>query len=131
MTGQNAPSPYIQTLTCTAKPLPVTDPPRCPLLTAAFVAALSYLADTASAAAADTPAAALVTTEAQATAGDPAAQFRLGTFYYIGLGAEQDWAVAVQWLRKAAGQGDAEAQCELGMIYQIGGDGVVQDIPRP
>jgi len=36
------------------------------------------------------------------------AQYILGTMYYDGLGAPQDYAEAAKWIRKAAGQGDAE-----------------------
>lgn len=77
--------------------------------------------------AAEAPPANILEIQSKAAAGNAAAQFRLGTLYYMGLGEQQDWAIAVDWLRKAAQQGNAEAECELGMIYQIGSDGVVQD----
>lgn len=77
--------------------------------------------------AAEAPPASILEIQSNAAAGNAAAQFKLGTLYYMGLGEQQDWAVAVDWLRKSAQQGNADAQCELGMIYQIGSDGVVQD----
>ena len=42
------------------------------------------------------------------------AQYSLGYAYYHGEGVPQDHEGAVAWYRKAAGQGDADAQCQLG-----------------
>ena len=41
-------------------------------------------------------------------------------------GVKQDHAEAVRWYRKAAEQGDADAQCMLGVAYE-NGRGVKQD----
>ena len=47
--------------------------------------------------------------------------------YYNGQGVRQDYTQAVQWYRKAAEQGDAEAQYNLGLMYYKG-EGVRQDL---
>ncbi len=41
-------------------------------------------------------------------------------------GVEQDYAAAVEWYRRAAKQGDAIAQNNLGLMYALGDD-IVQD----
>ena len=46
--------------------------------------------------------------------------------YSKGKGVPQDYAEAVKWLRKAADQGVADAQFNLGLLY-LGGDGVNQN----
>ena len=46
--------------------------------------------------------------------------------YDNGEGVRQDKSEAVRWYRKAAEQGNANAQCNLGMAYQSG-EGVRQD----
>ena len=46
--------------------------------------------------------------------------------YANGQGVPQDYAEAVKWYRKAAEQGDAVAQYNLGVMYKKG-DGVPQD----
>ena len=46
--------------------------------------------------------------------------------YYKGEGVPQDYKEAVKWWRKAAEQGDAEAQSNLGEMYYKG-EGVPQD----
>ena len=46
--------------------------------------------------------------------------------YVEGQGVRQDDAQAVQWYRKAAEQGDAKAQSNLGLMY-YNGQGVRQD----
>ena len=46
--------------------------------------------------------------------------------YDTGVGVAQDAAEAVRWFRLAAEQGDALAQCFLGVMYATGG-GVPQD----
>ena len=43
-----------------------------------------------------------------------------------GLGVKEDYAEAVKWYRKAAEQGQAEAQFTLGLFYYCG-NGVKQD----
>ena len=46
--------------------------------------------------------------------------------YYTGQGAHQDYAEALRWYRKAAEQGYAKAQYNLGLMY-ANGHGVHQD----
>ena len=46
--------------------------------------------------------------------------------YYYGYGVKQDYAEAVKWYRKAAEQGNAYAQFNLGNAY-YNGNGVEQD----
>jgi hypothetical protein len=46
--------------------------------------------------------------------------------YDNGLGVIQDYAEAVYWYRKAAEQGDASAQTNLGFMYE-NGRGLLQD----
>lgn len=58
--------------------------------------------------------------EAQAQAGDATAAFNLGTLDYVGLGVVQDYIGAAAWLKQSASEGDAEAACELGFLYQTG-----------
>ena len=40
--------------------------------------------------------------------------------YYYGLGVPQDYTKAVSWYRRAAEQGNAEVQLDLGFMYDIG-----------
>ena len=74
-----------------------------------------------STAAADAPTAEkidLVQLQAQAEAGDVAAQFRLGTLYESGeQGLTQDNQQALRWLLKAAEKGYAPAQTSVGSLY--------------
>lgn len=51
--------------------------------------------------------------------GDPDAACRLGDCYYEGRGVEQDYAAAVKWYQKAAGE-NAEAQYRLAVCYSAG-----------
>ena len=46
--------------------------------------------------------------------------------YYSGQGVRQDYTEAFRWFRKAADQGYAEAQYNLGLMY-ANGHGVHQD----
>ena len=46
--------------------------------------------------------------------------------YYNGNGVPQDYGAAVRWYRKAADQGFAKAQTNLGLTYSRG-QGVTQD----
>ncbi|HZX32188.1 MAG TPA: tetratricopeptide repeat protein, partial [Rhodocyclaceae bacterium] len=62
-----------------------------------------------------------------AEAGDPAAQFALGSMYYQGIGVEANLAQAMDWWRKAAEAGNLDAQLELGHFYWRGLDGVQRD----
>ena len=50
----------------------------------------------------------------------PAAQYNLGTMYRKGDGVKQDYKEAVEWYRKAAEQGLANAQYNLGLMYAKG-----------
>jgi TPR repeat protein len=46
--------------------------------------------------------------------------------YYHGNGVVQDIGKAIHWFHVAAGQGDMDAQCNLGFMYGKG-SGVIQD----
>jgi localization factor PodJL len=63
---------------------------------------------------------ALAAIRALATAGDPAAQFELGSRYSDGRGVGRDAKAAAQWFQKAAEQGLAPAQYRLGSLYEKG-----------
>ncbi len=58
--------------------------------------------------------------------GDPAAQYKLGVMYGLGLGVAQDYAEALRWYQRAARAGDARSQSNLGFMYGTG-RGVPQD----
>ncbi len=48
--------------------------------------------------------------------------------YELGKGGlAQDAAMAVSWYRKAAEQGDADGQNDLGRMYELGKGGLAQD----
>ena len=47
--------------------------------------------------------------------------------YHNGLGVPQDYKQAIVWFTKAAEQGHAVAQYNLGVMYHNGGEGVPQD----
>ncbi|MGB5580334.1 MAG: tetratricopeptide repeat protein, partial [Woeseia sp.] len=55
-----------------------------------------------------------------ADAGDPRAQFGLGTMYASGFGVALDDAQAFHWLGLAAEQGNVQAQYQLGVMHQNG-----------
>ncbi len=57
---------------------------------------------------------------------EPAEQFKLAQRYFKGEGLSKDYAQAVKWLRKAAEQGFAIAQTDLGAMY-ANGQGVSKD----
>jgi TPR repeat protein len=61
--------------------------------------------------------------------GAPVAQVELATRYLDGKEVLQNFAIAAQWLQKAADQGDAAAQNGLGKLYHAG-FGVERDVPR-
>ena len=66
-------------------------------------------------------------TKAKAEAGDAEAQSSLSIICHEGFdGVEQDYAEAAKWCRKAAEQGDAPAQYNLGTMYG-NGEGVPED----
>ena len=48
--------------------------------------------------------------------GSPEAQTDLGLLYAKGFGVEKDYATAMQWFQRAAGQGSPRAQYYIGMI---------------
>ena len=56
----------------------------------------------------------------RAVGDDQNAAFQLGTLYYAGIGVAQDYLAAVKWLTKSAKAGNADAACELGMLYESG-----------
>jgi uncharacterized protein len=58
--------------------------------------------------------------EPLARAGDPVAQSRLGTLYYPGHGVRESDVQALAWFERAARQGLAEAQFNLGNMYAYG-----------
>ncbi|HEX4136171.1 MAG TPA: tetratricopeptide repeat protein [Bryobacteraceae bacterium] len=58
--------------------------------------------------------------------GNPAAQLYLCSLYVDGA-VPHDFKEAVKWCRSVAEQGQAQAQIQLGTIYEAGGDGVQAD----
>ena len=52
--------------------------------------------------------------------GQPQAQTDLGLLYAKGFGVEKDYATAMQWFQRAAGQGSPRAQYYIGMMYERG-----------
>ncbi|MFK8284951.1 hypothetical protein ACI75W_09130, partial [Capnocytophaga canis] len=53
-----------------------------------------------------------------ANKGHSGAQYDLGSMYYYGDGVPQDYYEAVKWYRKAAEQGNASGQNNLGLMYE-------------
>ena len=49
--------------------------------------------------------------------GDPRAQNMIGLMYLRGQGVAQSQRIASEWLRRAAMQGNADAQFHLGILY--------------
>jgi len=66
---------------------------------------------------------ALAAASVRATSGDVVAQFSLGALLYYG---GTDLPLAVDWFRKAAAQGYADAEFQMGQLYDFG-FGVGQD----
>jgi TPR repeat protein len=64
---------------------------------------------------------------AAAEAGDKKVQSYLGVMYDTGKGVSQDQKQAVHWFTKAAEQGLADAQNNLGVIYIWNGNGAIKD----
>lgn len=64
---------------------------------------------------------------AKANAGNPDAEFLLGTKYELGAQVNKDPAQAAIWYRKAAEKGDVRAQHSLGVLYELG-NGVQADV---
>jgi len=58
---------------------------------------------------------------AKANGGDAAAQVMVGESYQGGKGIPQDYALAVEWYRKAADKGDIAAEMHLAALYRDGG----------
>ena len=58
--------------------------------------------------------------EPLARAGNPIAQLRYGLLHYHGHGVRENDAQALQWFERAARQGLAEAQFNLGNMYAYG-----------
>ena len=54
-----------------------------------------------------------------AVAGDPQAQHNIGYLYEEGLGVTQQYDVAMDWYRRAADGGLAEANHNLGMMLSL------------
>ncbi|NTV99504.1 MAG: sel1 repeat family protein [Chlorobiaceae bacterium] len=63
----------------------------------------------------------------EARKGNPAAQNKVGAYYQIGIGTDQNNTEAARWFRAAAEQEYAEAQFNLAEMYEEG-KGVVQDM---
>ena len=55
------------------------------------------------------------------------AQYKLGHYYYYGIGINSDLSEAVKWWCKAAEQGYANAQCSLGYCLYMG-KGITQNL---
>src|SRR5436305_1232433 len=53
-------------------------------------------------------------------AGEKEDFFKLGLAYWLGLGVPPDHVEAARWFRKAADQGNAFAQFNLGLMYGSG-----------
>ena len=53
----------------------------------------------------------------------------MGDRYFYGRGVEQDYAKAMEWYRKAADRGLADAEYSVGVLYENGW-GVTKDIDR-
>lgn len=54
--------------------------------------------------------------------GNPVAQRKMGLLHYFGNGVKEDERKAVEYLRKAAAQGDADAMYHLAVAYTFGND---------
>jgi TPR repeat protein len=66
---------------------------------------------------------------AEAT-GNASAQTTVGMLHEAGIGTPEDPAAAARWYRRAADQGDADAQHRLGIFYGVGRGGVSKDPER-
>ena len=65
-----------------------------------------------------------------AEAGNAEAQRGLGILYDNGLAVARDKNQAVDWYRKAAAQGDAQAEYRLGMKFVMGNGVLPHDVSR-
>lgn len=52
--------------------------------------------------------------------GDPVAQNYIGITHYLGLGKDRNHKVAMQWFEKSAVSGYADAEYNLGVMYENG-----------
>ena len=59
--------------------------------------------------------------------GNAKAQYGLGKCYFRGEGLQRNYSAAVVWFRRAAEQGLADAQNDLGVMY-ADGKGVPKDL---
>ncbi|WP_179141833.1 tetratricopeptide repeat protein [Salibaculum halophilum] len=66
---------------------------------------------------------------AEAT-GNAATQQMVGALHEAGIGTPEDYAAAARWYRRAADQGDADAQHRLGIFYGVGRGEVSKDPER-
>lgn len=62
--------------------------------------------------------------------GDAVAQYKLGEMYRHGAGVPKDAVKAVEWYQKSAAQGYAEAQLELGDMYESNNYGYDKGVPK-
>ena len=62
----------------------------------------------------------------EGAAAGPGSSLEMGEMYYFGEGREQNLTEAAKWFRKAAAEGDADAENYLGDLYYYG-RGVRQD----
>ena len=69
----------------------------------------------------------LANLQKKATSGDIVAQYLTGVVFLSGLGVKADGQKALDWLHKAADQGYAPAQAELGHAYESGWAGIKVD----
>jgi TPR repeat protein len=65
-----------------------------------------------------------------AAAGNTAAQFKLGTLYYLGQGVPEDEKQAVILWKKAAAQGSIDAMYQLGSAFLFGSQ-AAKTVPDP
>lgn len=64
----------------------------------------------------------------QAKSGDVIAQNNLGDAYYYGNDVDQDFGKALEWFKKAAAKGNADALFSVGYMYDYG-EGTEEDNP--
>jgi hypothetical protein len=57
---------------------------------------------------------------AAAGQGDAKAQYKLGDFYFYGLGVMRDREIGISWWRKAAKQGEVQSQLRLSKLFSDG-----------
>jgi TPR repeat protein len=67
---------------------------------------------------------------ARASAGNAAAQVRVGECYAAGQGVERDLRQAAEWYRRAAEKGDVAGELHLAALYRDGGKGFPRDMDQ-